>query len=69
MVTTRVECLWVRSRGKANKADLVGGHLGHHEMIHFSVLGEVRREVSGTAILEFQRADLSLFRSLVDRVP
>ncbi|KAK4819007.1 hypothetical protein QYF61_024123 [Mycteria americana] len=33
------------------------------------ILGEVRRGVSRTATLDFQRADLGLFRSLVDRVP
>ncbi|KAK4820378.1 hypothetical protein QYF61_025454 [Mycteria americana] len=49
----------------------VGGHLGHsdHKMIDFLILGEVRREVSRTATLDFQRADFGLFRRLVDRVP
>ena len=50
---------------------VVGGHLGHsnHEMIEFSVLGEVRRAVSRTAALDFWMADFGLFRRLVDRVP
>ncbi|GAB0183898.1 hypothetical protein GRJ2_000855100 [Grus japonensis] len=49
---------------------MVGGHLGHgdHEMIEFSILGEVRSEVSRTATLDFWRADFGLFRRLVDRV-
>ena len=48
-----------------------GGRLGHnnYEMIEFLVLGEVRRGVSRTATLDFQRAEFGLFRSLVDRVP
>ncbi|KAK4811177.1 hypothetical protein QYF61_019808 [Mycteria americana] len=50
---------------------IVGGCLGHsnHEMIEFSILEEVRRGVSRTGTLDFQRADFDLFRSLVDRVP
>ena len=50
---------------------MVGGRLGHsdHEMIEFSILGEVRRGVSRTATLGFQRAGFGLFRSLIDRVP
>ncbi|KAK4821107.1 hypothetical protein QYF61_013445 [Mycteria americana] len=49
---------------------MVGGHLGqsHHETIDFSILGEVRRGVSRSATLDFQRADFGLFRRLVDRV-
>ncbi|GAB0209002.1 hypothetical protein GRJ2_003365900 [Grus japonensis] len=50
---------------------MVGGYLGHsdHKMTEFSVLREIRRRVSKTATLDFQRADFSLFRGLVDRVP
>ncbi|KAK4807146.1 hypothetical protein QYF61_018487 [Mycteria americana] len=50
---------------------MVGGCLGKsdHEMIEFLIRGEVRRGVSRTATLDFQRADFGLFRSLVDRVP
>lgn len=40
-----------------------------HEMLEFSTLGEVRREVSKTAPLDFQRADFELFRTPVGRVP
>ncbi|GAB0206524.1 hypothetical protein GRJ2_003118000 [Grus japonensis] len=60
----------------ANREGLVGdmmfgGCLGHrdHEMIEFLILGEVRRGVSRSATLDFWRADLGLFRGLVDRVP
>jgi len=35
----------------------------------FSILGEVRRGLSRTTTLHFQRADFGLLRSLVDRVP
>ncbi|KAK4811064.1 hypothetical protein QYF61_016350 [Mycteria americana] len=38
-------------------------------MIEFLILGEVRRGVSKTATLDFRRADFSLFRRLVERVP
>ena len=50
---------------------VVGGCLGlsNHEMIEFSVLGEVRKGVSKTTTLNFRRADFGLFRSLVNRVP
>ncbi|PKU40554.1 rna-directed dna polymerase from mobile element jockey-like [Limosa lapponica baueri] len=49
----------------------VGGHLGYRdrEMIEFLILREVRRGVSRTAIMDFQRADFGLFKSLLDRVP
>ncbi|PKU49228.1 rna-directed dna polymerase from mobile element jockey-like [Limosa lapponica baueri] len=50
---------------------MVGGRLGHsnHQMIEFTILGEVRRGVSRTATLDFRRTDFNLFRRLVDRVP
>jgi len=46
---------------------MVGGCLGHseHEIIEFLIPGEVRRGVSRTAALDFQRADFCLFRGLV----
>jgi len=49
----------------------VGGCLGHsdHVVIDFSILREVRREVSRTSTLDFHRAEFGLFRNLVDRVP
>ena len=44
-----------------------GDFLGQcdHEIVEFSTLGDVRRETSKTAILNFQRADFDLFRMLV----
>ncbi|KAK4832410.1 hypothetical protein QYF61_022545 [Mycteria americana] len=50
---------------------MVGSRLGHnnHEMIEFLIIGEVRRGISRTATLDFQRADFGLFRGLVDKVP
>ncbi|PKU42802.1 rna-directed dna polymerase from mobile element jockey-like [Limosa lapponica baueri] len=49
----------------------VGGHLGlsDHEMVKFSILSEVRKGFSKTFTLDFRRADFSLFRTLVGRVP
>ena len=41
----------------------------NHEMVEFSILGDVRRVTSKTAILNFKRADFDLFRTLVARVP
>ncbi|KAK4809857.1 hypothetical protein QYF61_021317 [Mycteria americana] len=38
-------------------------------MIEFLIRGEAARGVSKTATLDFRRADLGLFRSLVERVP
>ncbi|KAF1501108.1 hypothetical protein FQV17_0014956, partial [Megadyptes antipodes antipodes] len=50
---------------------VVGGRLGlsDHEMVEFSILGEVRRGASKTATMNFRRADFGLFRTLVERVP
>uniref|UniRef100_A0A8B9C3Y3 Reverse transcriptase domain-containing protein n=1 Tax=Anser brachyrhynchus TaxID=132585 RepID=A0A8B9C3Y3_9AVES len=39
------------------------------EMVQFSILGEVRKGTSKTAVLDFRRADFELFRTLVGRVP
>ncbi|RMC03233.1 hypothetical protein DUI87_20427 [Hirundo rustica rustica] len=43
---------------------VVGGHLRHsdHEIIEFSIFGEIRRNISKTFTLDFQRADFGLFR-------
>ena len=48
-----------------------GGCLGHsnHELIEFLILGKVRRGVSRTATLGFQRANFGLLKRLVGRVP
>ena len=40
-----------------------------HEIVEFSILGDVRRVTSKTAILNFKRADFDPFRTLVARVP
>ena len=59
-----------------NKEGLVGnmkfgGHLGrsNQEMLDFSILVEPRRGVNRTATLDFWRANLSLLRTMVERVP
>ncbi|RMC20740.1 hypothetical protein DUI87_01592 [Hirundo rustica rustica] len=45
---------------------VVGGRLGQsdHEIIEFSIFGEVRRSTSKTLALDFRRADFGLFRRL-----
>ncbi|PKU29972.1 hypothetical protein llap_19725 [Limosa lapponica baueri] len=50
---------------------VVGGCLGlsDHELVKFSILSDVRRGVSKTSTLDFDRADFSLFRTLAERVP
>ena len=40
-----------------------------HEIVEFSILGDVRRVTSKTAILNFQRVCFDLFRMLVAGVP
>ena len=49
----------------------VGGRLGHsdQEMLDFSILVEPQRGVNRTATLDFWRADFTLFRTMVERVP
>jgi len=41
----------------------------NHEIVEFSILGDVRRVTSKTAVLNFKRVDFDLFRTLVARVP
>lgn len=50
---------------------VISGHLGHsnHEIMEFSVLGEVRRGTSRTATLDLCQADFGLLRTLTGRVP
>jgi len=50
---------------------VVGGRLGlrDHEMIEFSVRGEVKRGASKTTTMDFRRADFGLFGTLVERIP
>ena len=49
----------------------VGDCLGQsdHEIVEFSILGDVRRGTSKTTILNFQRVDFDLFKTLVAWVP
>jgi len=67
---TPLDVLFANREGLVHDV-VVGGCLGHsdHKMTEFFILGEVRREVSRTATLDFQRAEFGLFRSLVDRSP
>ena len=60
----------------ANREGLVGdGKVGDclgqsdHGIVEFSVLGDVRRVTSKSALLSLQRADFDLFRMLVAGVP
>ena len=48
-----------------------GDFLGQcdHEIVEFSTLGDVRRETSKTAILNFQGVDFDLFRTLCSTGP
>ncbi len=48
-----------------------GGRLGQsdREMLDISILAEPRRGVSRTATLDFRRANLNLFRTMVERFP
>ncbi|RMC20142.1 hypothetical protein DUI87_00988 [Hirundo rustica rustica] len=50
---------------------VVGGRLGQsdHEIIEFSIFGEIRRNTNKILTLDFQRADFGLFRRLIRRVP
>jgi len=50
---------------------VVEGQLGlsDHEMIAFSVCGELKWGVSKTTAMDFQREDFELFRTLFERVP
>lgn len=50
---------------------MVGDHLeqNNHDMIEFSIPGEARKMVSGTASLDFHRADVGQYRDLLDKSP
>ncbi|RMC20151.1 hypothetical protein DUI87_00997 [Hirundo rustica rustica] len=50
---------------------VVGGRLGQsdHEIIEFSIFGEIRRNTNKILTLDFWRADFGLFRRLIQRVP
>ncbi|TRZ20739.1 hypothetical protein HGM15179_006364 [Zosterops borbonicus] len=60
----------------ANRDGLVGdvvvrGCLGHsdHEIIEFSIFGEIKRNINKTCTLDFPRAHFGLFGRLIQRVP
>ena len=40
-----------------------------HEIVEFSVLGDVRRVTNKTSILNFKKVDFDQFKTLVARVP
>ena len=65
-----VPCQTTNSKGVVGDVK-VGDCLrqSNHEIVEFSIPGDVRRVTSKTAILNFQRADFDLFRMLVARVP
>ncbi|KAK4808570.1 LOW QUALITY PROTEIN: hypothetical protein QYF61_009873 [Mycteria americana] len=67
-----VEDNFLTQLGKGLVGDVVvGGRLGlsDHDMIEFSICGEVRRGVSKTTTMGFWRAGFDLFGTLVERVP
>ena len=65
-----LDLLFTNSEGLVGDVK-AGGCLGQsdHVIVEFSVLGDVRRVTSKTAILNFQRVDFDLFRTFVARVP
>ena len=65
-----LDLLFTNSEGLVGDVK-AGNCLGqsNHETVEFSILGDVIRVTSKTAILNFQRADSDLFRMLVARVP
>ncbi|RMC09659.1 hypothetical protein DUI87_13445 [Hirundo rustica rustica] len=67
---TMLDKLFANRGGLVGDA-VVGGHLEHsdHEIIEFSIFGEMRRNINKTFTLDFQRADFGLFRRLIQRVP
>ncbi|RMC20237.1 hypothetical protein DUI87_01083 [Hirundo rustica rustica] len=50
---------------------VVGGRLGQsdHEIIEFSIFGEIMRNTNKTLTLDLQRADFGLLKRLIQRVP
>ncbi|RMC21781.1 hypothetical protein DUI87_02650 [Hirundo rustica rustica] len=67
---TMLDLLFVNRDGLVGDV-VVGGRLGQsdHEIIEFSIFGEVRRSTSKTLPLDFQRADFGLFRRLIQSIP
>ncbi|PKU40950.1 hypothetical protein llap_8736 [Limosa lapponica baueri] len=64
-----LELLFVNREGLVGDV-MVGGHLAHRDqkMTAFLILGEVRREFSRAATLDFCHTDLDLFMNLVEGV-
>ncbi|RMC09666.1 hypothetical protein DUI87_13452 [Hirundo rustica rustica] len=67
---TMLDLLFVNRDGLVGDV-VVGGCLGQsdHEIIEFSIFGEVRRNTSKTLALDFRRADFGLFRRLIQSIP
>ncbi|RMC12138.1 hypothetical protein DUI87_11273 [Hirundo rustica rustica] len=67
---TMLDLLYVNRDGLVGDV-VVGGQLGQsdHEIIEFSIFGEIRRSTSKTLALDFQRADFGLFRRLIQSIP
>ena len=65
-----LELLFVNRDGLVGDV-VVGGCLGHsdQEITEFSICGEIRRNINNTFTLNFQRANLGLFRRLIQRIP
>jgi len=65
-----LDLLFINSEGLVGDV-VVRGCLGlsGHEIIEFSVHGEVMRGASKTTTMDFWRAEFGLFRTLVKRVP
>ena len=53
--------------GDVKAGDCLGQ--SNHEIVEFSILGDVRRVTCKTAVLNFKSADFDLFRTLVAWVP
>ena len=68
-VSALLDLLFTDSEGVVGNVK-AGDCLGqsNHEIVEISILGDVRRVISKTAILNFHRADFDLFRMLVARV-
>ncbi|RMC21758.1 hypothetical protein DUI87_02627 [Hirundo rustica rustica] len=67
---TMLDLLFTNRDGLVGDVE-VGGRLGHsdHEIIEFSIIGEIRRTINKISTLDFQRADFGLFKRLIQRVP
>lgn len=68
--STPLDLLFISRKGMVIDV-VVRSCLGHsdHKMTGFSILGEVRKGISKTTTLDFQRADFGLFKMMTGRVP